>query len=57
MIIFSSHFVDVDLVDHLIPSSPTCLNPPNTMMLAQPCLFGIMGGDGTSAPAIFSGGG
>src|ERR1051326_2356149 len=44
-----------DLVDHLILCSTTCLNPPNAIMLAQPCLFGIMAPDGTSASAIFPG--
>src|SRR6266566_1697764 len=41
--------------DHLPPASLLRLNLPNTMMLAQPCRFGIMVRDGTPALPIFPG--
>src|SRR5882724_11535026 len=40
---------------HLSQASLFRLNLPNTMMVAQPCRFGIMGRDGTPPLAIFPG--
>src|SRR5229473_8066239 len=42
IIFFDSLFSLRGLSDHLEPDSLICSNSPNTMILAQPCLFGIM---------------